>query len=205
MAGGNQPFPIATCWRNMIGAAGADWLEGAVMTSIAAGDGAQLGPAAENLARRRTSGIYGAIITAAILDTVGGRASTTVLVISVVGTLLVYWIAEEYAEVLGEHTAGGRLPSRASIQGALAATWPMVSASFAPLLAVVLATLAGTSSLTAANVGLVVAMALLTIHGWLAGRAAQLRGWKLLVATSIAAGLGLVMILLKDLVLIHLH
>ena len=92
------------------------------MTSIAAGDGAQLGPAAENLGRRRTSGIYGAIITAAILDTVGGRTSTTVLVISIVVTLLVYWIAEEYAEVLGEHTAGGRLPSRAYIQGALAAT-----------------------------------------------------------------------------------
>jgi hypothetical protein len=78
------------------------------MTSIAAGDGAQPGPAAGNLGRRRTSGIYGAIITAAILDTVGGHASTTVLVISVVVTLLVYWIAEEYAEVLGEHTAGGR-------------------------------------------------------------------------------------------------
>ena len=78
------------------------------MTSIAAGDGAQLGPAAENLGRRRASGIYGAIITAAILDTVGGHASTTVLVISVVGTLLVYWIAEEYAEVLGEHTAAGQ-------------------------------------------------------------------------------------------------
>jgi len=81
----------------------------------------------------------------------------------------------------------------------------MVSASFAPLLAVVLATLAGASALTAANVGLGVAMALLTIHGWLAGRAAQLQGWKLLAATSIAAGLGLVMILFKDLVLIHLH
>jgi len=155
------------------------------MTGIAAGDGAQLGPAAENLGRRRASGIYGAIITAAILDTVGGHASTTVLVISVVGTLLVYWIAEEYAEVLGEHTAAGRLPSRASIQGGLAATWPMVSASYAPLLAVV--------------------MVLLTTHGWLAGRAAQLQGRKLLVATSIAAGLGLVMILLKDLVLVHLH
>ena len=189
----------------MIGAAGADWLEGAVMTSIAAGDGAQSGPVAGNLGRRRASGIYGAIITAAILDTVGGRASTTVLVISVVGTLLVYWIAEEYAEILGEHTAGGQLPSLAYIRGTLAATWPMVSASFAPLLAVVLATLTGASALTAANVGLVVAMVLLAIHGWLAGRAAQLQGWKLLVATSLAAGLGLVMILLKDLVLIHLH
>ena len=175
------------------------------MTSAAAGDGTQPGPVVENLGRRRASGIYGIIITAAILDTIGGRASTTVLVISVVGTLLVYWIAEQYAEILGEHTTGGQLPSRAYIRGTLAATWPMVSASFAPLLAVVLAALAGASALTAANVGLVVAMALLTIHGWLAGRAAQLQGWKLLVATSIAAALGLMMILLKDLVLIHLH
>jgi hypothetical protein len=81
----------------------------------------------------------------------------------------------------------------------------MVTASYLPLLAVVLAAVAGASELTAANVGLVVAIVLLTVHGWLAGRAAQLQGWKLLVATSIAAGLGLVMILLKDLVLVHLH
>ena len=65
----------------MIGASRADWLEGAVMASIAAGGGAQLGPGAENLGRRRAAGIYGAIITAAILDTVGGHASTTVLVV----------------------------------------------------------------------------------------------------------------------------
>ena len=74
-----------------------------------------------------------------------------------------------------------------------------------PLLAVVLAKVAGASDLTAANVGLVVAVVLLTVHGWLAGLAAQLQGWKLVFTTSIAAGLGVVMILLKDLVLIHLH
>ena len=45
----------------------------------------------------------------------------------------------------------------------------MVSASYAPLLAVVLATVAGASALMAANAGLVVAMVLLTIHGWLGG------------------------------------
>ena len=173
--------------------------------SIAAGDGAPAGPAVENLGRRRAAGIYGAIITAAILDTAGGHVSTTALVVSVVVTLLVYWIAEEYAEVLGEHTAGGRLPSRGHIQGSLVSSWPMVSASYLPLLAVVLAKLAGAADLTAANVGLVVAIVLLTIHGWLAGRAAELRGRKLVLVTSIAAGLGLVMILLKDLVLVHLH
>ena len=103
--------------------------------------------------------------------------STTVLVVSVVVTLLVYWLAEEYAEVVGEQVQGGRLPSRASIWEALAATWPMVTASYAPLLALVLAHLAGASDLTAANVGLAAAIVLLTVHGWLAGRAAQLRSY----------------------------
>jgi hypothetical protein len=175
------------------------------MTSIAADDGAQLEHAAHIQGRRRAAGIYGAIITAAILDTIGGHASTTVLVISVVVTLVVYWLAEEYAEVLGEQAAGGKLPSREYIQRALGGTWPMVTASYAPLLAVVLFQLAGASALTAANAGLVVAVVLLTSHGWRAARAARLSGWKLLGATSVAAGLGLVMILLKDLVLTHLH
>ena len=175
------------------------------MAGIAAGDEVQPGPTAKNLGRRRAAGIYGAIITAAILDTAGGHMSTAVLVVSVVVTLLVYWLAEEYAEVLGEQVEGGRLPSRASIGRALAATWPMVTASYVPLLAVVLAHLAGASDLTAANVGLAAAVVLLTVHGWLAGRAAQLRSWQLCFATSIAAALGLVMIALKDLVLIHLH
>ena len=175
------------------------------MSDIATDGEIQREPAAKNLGRRRAAGIYGAIVTAAILDTVGGHVSTAALVVSVVVTLVVYWLAEEYAEVLGEQVQGGRLPSRASISEALAATWPMISASFAPLVALVLARLAGASNLTAANAGLVVALLLLTFHGWLAGRAAQLRRWQLLVATSFAAALGLVMILLKDLVLTHLH
>jgi len=43
------------------------------------------------------------------------------------------------------------------------------------------------------------------IYAWLAGRAAHLHGRQLLVITSIAAALGLLMIILKDVVLIHLH
>jgi hypothetical protein len=176
------------------------------MAGIAAGGRVEAGPVARNLGRRRAAGIYGAIITAAILDTAGGRLSTEALVIAVVVTLLVYWLAEEYAEILGEQAEkGGTLPGWTYIRNALAATWPMVSSSYLPLLALVVARVAGASALTAANVGLVAAILLLIVHAWSAGRAARLRGWQLLAATSIAAGLGLVMILLKDLVLIHLH
>lgn len=175
------------------------------MVTIAAGDGGRPAPPAKISGTRRAASIYGAIITAAIIAAVGGKLSTTALAVAVVVTLLVYWVAEEYAEVLGEQAEGGRLPTWGSIRGMLASTWPMVSASYVPLLALVLAQLAGASALTAANVGLALAIVLLTIHGWSAGRAARLRGRQLVLSTSVAAALGIVMILLKDLVLIHLH
>jgi hypothetical protein len=175
------------------------------MAGIVAGGGVESGRGTKSVGRRRAAGIYGAIITAAIIAAVGDHLRTGALVVSVVVTLVVYWLAEEYAELLGEQIAGGVVPSRAYIREALAATWPMVSASFVPLLLLLLARVAGASPLTAANVGLVAAIVLLTIHGWLAGRSAQLHGRQLLLATSVAAALGLGMIALKDLVLIHLH
>jgi hypothetical protein len=175
------------------------------MVSIASGDGRRPAPSVQTTGQRRAASIYGAIITAAIIAATGGKLSTTALVVAVVVTLLVYWVAEEYAEVLGEQAEGGRLPTWASIRGMLVSTWPMVSASYAPLIALVLARAAGASAVTAANVGLAVAVILLTVHGWWAGRAARLRGRQLLLSTAVAAALGIVMILLKDLVLIHLH
>jgi hypothetical protein len=162
-------------------------------------------PSARTAAQRRAAGIYGAIITAAILDTAGGKLPTDVLVVGVVATLVVYWLAEQYAEVLGEQTAGGAVPTWDYIREQLAATWPMVSASFLPLLALVLARVAGASALAAANVGLVVIVVFLTVYAWAAGRSGGLHGRQLLFATLIALGLGLAMIGLKDLVLIHLH
>ena len=96
---------------------------------------------------------------------------------------------------------GGVVPSWAHIRDELAATLPIVSASYLPLLMLVLARVAGASALAAANVGLVTVAVLLTVHAWSAGRSAQLRGWQLLAASSIAAGLGLAMIVLKDTVI----
>jgi len=115
------------------------------MAGIAAGGGVDVGPAAKNVGRRRAAGIYGAIITAAIFDTAGSHLPTAALVITVVVTLLVYWLAEEYAELLGEQLEAGRPPTWADVRVALAATWPMVSSSYIPLLSLVVAHLLGAS------------------------------------------------------------
>ncbi|HEX5299432.1 MAG TPA: hypothetical protein VFW50_20800 [Streptosporangiaceae bacterium] len=174
------------------------------MADIAVG-GRRPAPAAKTSRRRRAAGIYGAIITAAILDAAGGAIPTDALVVAVVATLVVYWLGEEYADLLGEQVEGGVVPSWAHIREELAATLPMVSASYLPLLTLVLARVAGASALAAANVGLVTAAVLLTFHAWSAGRSAQLRGWQLLLAISGAAGLGMSLIVLKDAVITHLH
>jgi hypothetical protein len=89
------------------------------------------GRTARSSGRRRAAGIYGTIITAAVIAATGVRLTTLALVVSVLVTLLVYWVAEEYAARVG--------------------------------------------------------------------------GKRLFVITSMAAALGLMMIVLKDVVLIHLH
>ena len=174
------------------------------MADVAASGGVPA-PSARMSGQHRAAGIYGAIITAAILDTAGGKLPTDVLVVGVVATLVVYWLAEQYAEVLGGQIAAGAVPTWDHIRGQLAETWPMVNASFLPLVALALARVAGASALAAANVGLIVVVVLLTVYAWAAGRSSGLHGRQLLVATFIAIGLGLAMIGLKDLVLIHLH
>jgi hypothetical protein len=155
--------------------------------------------------RRRAAGIYGAIITASVMAAAGGSLPTPALAVSVLVTLVVYWLAEEYAEVLGRQATGGHVPTWAYIRTRLAGSWPIVSASFVPLVVLVVARLAGASAFTAANIGVGAAVVLLTGHGWTAGRAAQLTGWQLTACTSIAAVLGLVMVALKNLAIVHLH
>jgi hypothetical protein len=56
--------------------------------------------------RRRAAGIYGAVVTAAVIAAAGEQVRTRALVVTVIVTLLVYWIAEQYAELLGEHSGG---------------------------------------------------------------------------------------------------
>jgi hypothetical protein len=111
------------------------------------------------------------------MTTAGDSLTTLGLALSVLITLVVYWLAEQYAEVLGGQVASGRLPTWGSIRAALAGSWPIVSASFAPLLALLVARLAGATASAAATVGVVAAVVLLTFHGWRAGRAAHLHGW----------------------------
>jgi hypothetical protein len=148
--------------------------------------------------RRRSVNIYGTIVTAAVIAAGGNQLSSAHLAVTIVVTLIVYWLAEQYAELLGTHTHDGHLPSMALVRSSLAEAWPMVTASFVPVASIGVAVLLGASSSDAAHIALIVTVVLLVAHGYNAGRAAGLRGWQRLLVTLIAALLGVVMIILKS-------
>lgn len=155
--------------------------------------------------QRQADAIYGTIITASVLASAGDELASLQLAVSVVITLGVYWIADVYARLLAEPMGNNRLPTWPDARAALAATWPLVSASFVPVLVLLLARLAGASSSVAATAALVATIVMLVAYAASASLAAGLRGAKLVAVTSIAALLGLVMIILKNVVLVHLH
>lgn len=155
--------------------------------------------------RRRAAGVYGAIVTAAILAAAGGHLRTAGLAVSVVVTLVVYWVAEEYAELLSAQAEHEKLLSRRHIREELGATWPMVTASYGPVAALLVARLCGATDAAAADIALGVAILLLVGHSWWAGRSARLRGRQLVGMTCVAAALGVVMVVLKHVILVLLH
>ena len=157
-------------------------------------------PVQATAARRRAAGIYGTIVASAVLAAGGGHLATVPLAVTVLVTLLVYWAAEGYAELLAEQAHAGRLPTWAQVQASLAVIWPMVTASYVPLLSLLVARVLGATTRTAATVALIVAIALLLVHGWAAGRASQLRGGRLVAVTLVAGAFGVMMVLLKLLV-----
>jgi hypothetical protein len=142
-------------------------------------------------ARRRSAGIYGTIVASAVLAAGGGHLRTVPLAVAVVATLLVYWAAEGYAVLLGEHAHSGRLPTWGHVRALLAVIWPMVTASYVPLLSLLAARVLGADTKTAATVALVVVIGLLPFLGWAGGKALQLRGaWLLAVSLFARAGSG---------------
>jgi len=154
---------------------------------------------------RPADGIFGTIITASVLASAGEELAAGPLALSVLITLSVYWLVDVYSELLGGHFERGRLPSWSEVRTALLVAWPMVGASFIPLVVLGLGRLSGLSDTNASTAALAAALLTLVIYAWTAGHAAQLRGLRLAFVTSIAALLGILMIVLKNVVLVQLH
>ena len=147
--------------------------------------------------RRRAAGIYGTIVTAAVLAA-GGNTLTS---LASGGDGLGH--ASGVLAGRAVRRAAGRAHSRRPPpepwpgSSSLAATWPMVTASFVPLASLVVARLLGASASGAADVALYVAIGFLVIHGYTGAKAAGLSGGRLVLVSGTAGLLGLAMVILK--------
>jgi hypothetical protein len=152
---------------------------------------------------RRREGIDEDELTSAILGTVVGSAAMVTasahggtlgtVVISVLGTVVVYWAADCYARLLAVRGTGGRA-ARAAV---LRRGWPMVEAAYTPLVVLLLFVLVTGNLRLGVFIALGVATVLLGALGYFGARRAGRSRSTAVKWSLVSASLGVVVIALK--------
>jgi hypothetical protein len=154
------------------------------------------------LARNPVAAIYGTVLADSVLAVESERQTQLRdLIYAELGSVVVYWLAHVYAEFLGSAPSPTRRAGLHHLAEAMAHEWSLVTASFFPLVAVLLAAAAGASVQTAALAGMWTGAAALVLWGELAGRRAGRGVWASLAYGVVAGVFGVALILLR--VLLH--
>jgi hypothetical protein len=147
-------------------------------------------------ARFTAEGIYGVIISAAVLAS-WHDVSMLRLAAAALVTLFIYWVAERYARVIATRIADGRRPTWAELRRELGGGWEIVTTSFIPLAVLLGAAALGAEESTAVLAALIASTVLLCLAGWAVGRNGRLTARERVVSTLAAGAFGFAMILLK--------
>jgi hypothetical protein len=166
------------------------------MTDERAGPGEPGGQPEQLDARYTAEGIYGVIISAAVLASWHGDSLARLAAVALI-TLFIYWVAERYARVIATRIADGRRPTWAELRRELGGGWEIVTTSFIPLAALLGAAALGAKESTAVLAALIASTVLLGLAGWAVGRHGRLTALERVVAALVAGAFGFAMILLK--------
>jgi hypothetical protein len=145
---------------------------------------------------RVSASIYGTIVAASVMAAGAEDLSVGQICAAVLVTLVVYWAAETYSRIVAGRILASETASEAVREHARH-HWRIVTASYAPLAVLLLASLFGAGTSTAVLIALVFTTVLLVVLGWVAAGRAEMTGVARLVAASVAGVAGLVMIALK--------
>jgi len=146
---------------------------------------------------RVAASIYGTIVAASVMVAGADHFSVAQIVAAVLVTVVVYWLAETYARVLAERVTAGPVTIGEDAIRHAGVHWRMVTASVAPLAALVTAAALGAEADAAVTVALMFTTVWLGLLGWFAAGRAGMRGLVRVVATLVASAGGLAMIALK--------
>ncbi len=150
-----------------------------------------------NEGRRSASALYGLIIACAVLATASPDDRLVIVALTVIGTLAIYWIAETYVHLMAKRQSQHHELSAAQFRTIAMDGLPLITVTFAPLIALLVAALLGLSAELGENIALAVNIALLLTFGHRMSKDAGLQGVRLWVSTLLAGLLGLAMVGLK--------
>ena len=140
--------------------------------------------------------ITGTVVSAAVIASAAGHLEETRLVIAILGTSLIYWLAHLHARTLGDSVKHRTHPVDA-FKEALAETWPILAAALVPAGILIVTQLAGLPIRTDAWIAVIASTVLLTVYSFFAGRRGGLGLGGSLLSACIGALLGLLVIGLK--------
>jgi positive regulator of sigma E activity len=140
--------------------------------------------------------ITGTVVSAAVIASAAGHLEETRLVIAILGTSLIYWLAHLHARTLGDSVKHRTHPVDA-FKEALAETWPILAAALVPAVILIVTQLAGLPIRTDAWIAVIASTVLLTVYSFFAGRRGGLGLGGSLLSACIGALLGLLVIGLK--------
>ena len=141
--------------------------------------------------------ITGTVVSAAAIAAAAGHLTEdTRLILAILGSVLIYWLAHVHARTLGDAVVHRAHPSSA-LRDALAETWPILAAALVPVGILLVSEVAGATIRTAAWIAVIASTALLTVYSFLAGRRGGLGLAGSLLSASVGAALGILIIVMK--------
>jgi positive regulator of sigma E activity len=140
--------------------------------------------------------ITGTVVSAAVIAAAAGHLEETHIVLAILGTALIYWLAHLHARTLGDAVKHRTHPVDA-LRESFRETWPILAAALVPAVILIVTQLFGAEIRTAAWIAVISSTVLLTIYSFFAGRRGGLSLRGSLLSAAIGATLGLLVIGLK--------
>lgn len=150
--------------------------------------------------RDPAEGALGTVVTAGLMAAYADPpVQMAEVVVAALVTVVVYWLAHVYAEMVGRMPGdGGPAFSRARLRRSLRANWGLVRAALPLLVIALVAWAAGARPTTALGVAVWFAVVILVVEGVVTAYRHGVRGLRLLAAAAAAGVLGLLLVALKS-------
>lgn len=140
--------------------------------------------------------ITGTVVSAAVIAASAGHIEETRIVLAILGTAFIYWLAHLHARTLGD-AVKHRTHPMAALREALAETWPILAAAVLPVVIMLIAKLVGADIRKAGWIAVIASTVLLAVYSFFAGRRGGLGIGGSLVSGAIGATLGILIVVMK--------